>query len=261
VDDALLTRYSRHILLPQIDYAGQERLLASRALIVGVGGLGSPAAMYLAASGVGHITLCDDDAVDLANLQRQIAHRSDDLGRPKVESARDTLAAINPTLQIATLARRLDQHELAQACAEADVVVDCSDNFATRFALNTASLATNTPLVCGAAIRFEGQVTTLDPRRDDGPCYRCLYPDEATTQPDTCSRNGVFAPLVGVIGAMQATEALKVLLDIGETLVGRLVIFNALSGALRTLPFSRDPQCPACGQRETAGVARPASHP
>lgn len=247
MDDTQLTRYSRHIFLPEIDFAGQERLLNSRALVIGLGGLGSPASMYLAAAGVGQLTLCDDDHVDLGNLQRQIVHGTNDIGRLKVDSARDSLLKINPELDLTTIERRLSFSDLCSQMREVDVVLDCSDNFTTRFAVNDAALATGTPLVAGAAIRFRGQVLTIDPRQQATPCYRCLYPDEGV-QPGTCSQNGVFAPLVGVVGSLQAVEAAKVLLEIGSALVGQLLIYDALKGTVKHVTFERDPGCTACGQ-------------
>lgn len=251
MDDSQLTRYSRHIFLPEIDFAGQERLLSSHALVVGLGGLGSPASMYLAAAGVGQLSLCDDDHVDLGNLQRQIVHGTDDIGRLKVESARDTLLTINPTLNITTIDRRLNFSELCAQVSEADVVLDCSDNFATRFALNDAALVTGTPLVVGAAIRFRGQVLTIDSRRPTSPCYRCLYPEEGFNE-GTCSQNGVFAPIVGVVGSLQAAEAAKIILGMGTALVGQLLIYDALQGSLRTVALERDPGCTACSQAPLA---------
>lgn len=251
MNDALLTRYSRHIFLPEVDFAGQERLLNSRALIIGLGGLGSPASMYLAASGVGHLILSDDDTVDLGNLQRQIAHRTADVGRLKVESARDTLLTINPTVEVTTLGRRLNHSELCAQLREVDVVLDCSDNFATRFAINDAALSTGTPLVAGAAIRFCGQVLSVDPRQETSPCYRCIYPEDGQ-QAATCSQNGVFAPLVGVVGSLQAAEAVKHILGIGSPLLGQLLIYDALHGHLRKVAVERDPACPGCGQACTS---------
>lgn len=252
MDDTQLTRYSRHIFLPEIDFTGQEKLLASRVLVVGLGGLGSPASMYLAAAGVGRLILCDDDRVDLGNLQRQIIHGTDDVGRLKVESAQDTLRAINPALNIITLERRLDPSELRAQMQTVDVVLDCSDNFATRFALNDAALATGTPLVIGAAIRFRGQVLTIDPRLNRSPCYRCLYPEEGVGA-GTCSQNGVFAPLVGVIGSLQAAEAAKVIIGIAGAPAGQLLIYDALLGTLKNVALERDPACPACNVAATSG--------
>lgn len=248
-DDQLL-RYSRQIMLPQVDVAGQQRLLDSRVLIVGMGGLGSPVAMYLAAAGVGKLVLADFDDVDLSNLQRQILHGSHDIGRPKVESARDTLRVLNPEVEVVALNARLEGEALATQIAAADLVVDATDNFATRFMLNDACVAERKPLVSGAAIRMEGQVSVFHNERDDSPCYRCLYRDEGELA-QTCSENGVLAPVVGIIGAVQATEALKVLLGIGESLGGRLLLLDALTMEWRTLKLRKDTACPACG----AGVS------
>ena len=244
--DSELLRYSRQIMLPEFDVAGQERLLAARALIVGIGGLGSPAALYLAAAGVGHLTLADDDVVDLSNLQRQIAHSEANLGEWKVESAARRVAGINSTVAVDTITSRLSGATLNAAAAAADVVLDATDNMATRFAINDACLATGVPLVSGAAIRMEGQVAVFDPRREDSPCYRCLYPD-AGEQALNCAENGVMAPLVGIVGATQAMEALKVLADVGETLSGHLLCLDAKRMEWRKFRLPRNPRCPACG--------------
>lgn len=246
-DDQLL-RYSRQIMLPDVDIAGQDKLLASRVLIVGLGGLGSPVSMYLAAAGVGHLVLADFDAVDLTNLQRQIAHSQADIGRPKVESARDSLLALNPDLDITTLNEPLEGETLAEQVRLADAVVDCTDNFAIRFALNEACVATRTPLISGAAIRMDGQVAVYDVRDPDSPCYRCLYQegDEASL---TCSESGVIAPLVGVIGATQALETLKILIGFGKPLVGRLLLLDAKHLDWRAMKLRRDPACPVCSKR------------
>lgn len=244
-DDDLL-RYSRQLMLPQLDWDGQQRLLQSHALIIGMGGLGSPVAMYLAAAGVGRLTLVDDDQVDLSNLQRQILHGTADMGRAKVESARDALLRLNPGIEIETRDTRLEGEALLEQIRRVDVVIDASDNFATRFALNDACVQAKTPLVSGAAIRFEGQVSVFDPRQDDSPCYRCLYRDEGELG-QTCSENGVLAPVVGVIGSIQATEALKVLAGIGQPLVGRLLIWDALEMEWRNMRLRKDPACPVCG--------------
>jgi len=232
-------------MLPQVDAAGQQRLLDSRVLIVGLGGLGSPAAIYLAAAGVGTLVLSDFDEVDLSNLQRQIAHRTRDIGRPKVESARDTLLALNPEISVIPLAGKLAGARLREEVEAADLVVDASDNFATRFTLNDVCVEQRTPLVSGAAIRMEGQVAVYHNERDDSPCYRCLYKDEGELE-QTCSENGVLAPVVGIIGAIQATEALKVLLGIGETLGGRLLLLDALHMEIRTLRLRKDACCTVC---------------
>jgi molybdopterin/thiamine biosynthesis adenylyltransferase len=244
-DDDLL-RFSRQIMLPQIDVRGQERLRDSRALVVGAGGLGSPAALYLAAAGVGCLSIADPDAVELSNLQRQILHGNADLGRPKVESARDSLLAINPAVQVMTLHARLAGADLARAVTEADVVLDCSDNFSTRFAVNAACVGARTPLVSAAAVRFEGQIAVFDPRDAHSPCYACLYRDGETAD-ETCADNGILAPVVGVFGTLQALEAIKLLLSLGTSLAGRLVIFDALAHDWRTLRLPRDPACPVCG--------------
>jgi len=246
-DDQLL-RYSRQIMLPQIDVAGQEKLLASRILIVGAGGLGSPAAMYLAAAGVGRLVIADHDVVELSNLQRQLLHRDSDIGRPKAVSARDTLHAINPDVAITPLATRLQGPQLAEEVSAADLVLDCSDNFDTRYAVNAACVRHRTPLVSGAAIRLEGQVAVFDARNPDSPCYQCLYRD-GDDAGQTCAENGVVAPLVGIIGSLQALEALKILLAMGESLAGRLVVFDGLAHEWRTLKLQRDPGCPTCSSR------------
>ncbi len=245
MNDEQLLRYSRQLMLPQLDWEGQQRLLASHALIIGMGGLGAPVSMYLAAAGVGTLTLVDDDVVDLSNLQRQILHGEADLGRHKVDSARESLQRLNPQTTLETIAQRLEGAALREQVARADVVIDASDNFATRFAINDACMAAGTPLVSGAAIRFEGQLSVFDPRRDDSPCYRCLYRDEGELG-QTCSENGVLAPVVGVIGSLQATEALKLLAGIGEALVGRLLIWDALAMDWRSMRLRKDPACPVC---------------
>jgi adenylyltransferase/sulfurtransferase len=246
MDDQQLLRYSRHILLPEIGIEGQQRISAAHALIIGTGGLGSPVALYLAASGVGHLTLCDDDDVDLTNLQRQIIHRTSAMGKAKVISARETLADINPEVNVTALKERVEEARLAQLVAVADVVLDCSDNFATRYALNRACHAAEKPLVSGAATRFEGQLSVFDFRRDDSPCYNCLYPEHGESEETRCAVMGVFAPLVGIIGSMQAAEALKVLTGM-ETLCGRMVLLNAASMEVRTVRLARDKLCPVCG--------------
>lgn len=246
MNDSQLLRYSRHILLPELGIEGQERLRRAHVLIVGLGGLGSPAAMYLAASGVGRLTLVDDDRVELSNLQRQIAHTTAQLGKPKVESARAQLQALNPEVEIATLARRVDAAELAAHVSKVDVVVDASDNFATRFALNTTCHTARTPLVSAAAIRLEAQMTVFDFRRDDSPCYRCLYP-EGDELAETCSENGVLAAVPGIVGAIQATETLKLIAGFGETLVGRLLLLDAARMQWREVKLNKDPRCPGCG--------------
>ena len=248
-DDELL-RYSRQILLPQVGIEGQDRLRVSRALIIGLGGLGSPAAMYLAAAGVGTLAIADHDRVDLSNLQRQIVHRSADIGRSKVDSARDALLALNPGTAIIAFDTRLNREQLGEQIALADVVLDCSDNFATRFAVNDACVRARTPLVSGAAIRLEGQVAVFRPDLPDSPCYRCLYRD-GTEVEQTCAENGVLAPIVGIVGSIQAMEAIKVLTGIGETLCGRLLLIDAKRMDIRTLKLKRDPACPVCAAATT----------
>jgi len=243
-DDQLL-RYSRQILLPQIDIVGQQKILDSQVLIIGLGGLGSPVAMYLAAAGVGKLTLVDDDLVEISNLQRQIIHSENDIDRLKVESAADSIKAINSDCQLEIKTTRLDQTSLTMAVEEADIVVDCSDNFATRFLLNEVTQATKTPLVSGAAIRMEGQVTVYDARISGSACYRCIYQDEGELQ-QTCSESGVLSPLLGIIGSMQAVETIKLITGIGDTLAGRLLIFDALSMSWQEMKLGQDPSCPVC---------------
>lgn len=245
MNDEQLLRYSRQIMLPQVDVAGQQRLLDSRVLIFGMGGLGSPVAMYLAAAGVGELVLVDFDTVDLSNLQRQILHGSGDIGRPKVESARDTLRELNPEVKVSTVNERLEGEALAEQIRAVDLVIDATDNFATRFMLNDACVAARKPLVSGAAIRMEGQVSVFHNEQEQSPCYRCLYRDEGELE-QTCSTNGVLAPVVGIIGSIQATEALKVLLGIGDTLDGRLLLLDALTMEWRSLKLRKDPACPVC---------------
>lgn len=249
MNDQQLLRYSRHILLPEIGIDGQQKLNSAHALIVGAGGLGSPAALYLAASGVGTLTLCDDDTVDLTNLQRQIVHHSGSVGDSKVSSATKTLLEINPEINIVGLQERVAGERLLERVALADVILDCSDNFATRYALNQACIKMGKPLVSGAAIKFTGQISVFDFRRADSPCYNCLYPEEMESEEIRCATMGVFAPLVGIIGSLQAGEALKLILDIPTTLTGKLVLVDALSMEIRTIKLNRDSQCSVCGQR------------
>jgi len=246
MNDAQLLRYSRHILLPQIGIEGQEKLLAAKALIVGAGGLGSPAAYYLASAGVGTLVLADGDTVDLTNLQRQILHRVDSVGRPKAESGRDTLAGINPECRVETIVARLDGASLDAAVSRADVVLDCSDNFATRHAINRACVKFRKPLVPGAAIRFDGQVAVFDSCRADAPCYHCLFPEAEDAEEVRCATMGVFAPLTGIIGTVQAAEALKLLIGCGESLAGRLLLLDGLAMEWRQITVPRDPLCPVC---------------
>ena len=247
-DDQLL-RYSRHILLDEVGIEGQESILAAHALVIGAGGLGSPAALFLASAGVGHITLVDHDVVDMTNLQRQIAHTTARVGQPKVQSAAAGMAAINPQVQIHAVQARADAALLERLVPAASVVLDCSDNYATRQAVNAACVAHGIPLVAGAVIRFDGQITVVDPRRTEAPCYACLFSPQAQFEEVQCSTMGVFAPLVGVIGAMQAAEALKLLAGVGESLAGRLLLLDGRSMEWSSLTTHRDSACPVCGSR------------
>jgi len=246
VNDDQLLRYSRHILLPEIDIEGQEKLLAARVLVIGAGGLGSPAALYLASAGIGSLVIADGDRVDATNLQRQILHREGSIGLAKVDSARQTLAAVNPACRVVPLPTRLAGNELALQVAAADVVLDCSDNFATRHAVNRACVAAKKPLVSGAAIRFDGQISVFDPRQGEAPCYHCLFPEAEDVEELRCAVTGVFAPLTGIIGAMQAAEALKLLIGCGRSLAGRLLLLEGLTMTWREIRVPRDPSCPVC---------------
>jgi adenylyltransferase/sulfurtransferase len=245
MNDEQLLRYSRQLMLPGVDVAGQEKLLAARVLVLGLGGLGCPAAMYLVAAGVGHLTLVDHDTVDLTNLQRQIAHTTASVGRFKVDSARDTLLALNPTITIETVAARLEGELLADLVKRHDAVLDCTDNFAIRFALNAACVAARVPLVSAAAIRLEAQISVFDPRQPDSPCYRCLY-EEGTEADQSCAHNGVLAPLVGIVGSLQALECLKLLIGFGTSLSGRLLLLDAARLEWRELRLRKNPDCPVC---------------
>jgi adenylyltransferase/sulfurtransferase len=249
VDDQQLLRYSRHILLPEIGIEGQERLRAGAALIVGAGGLGCPAALYLAAAGIGRLVLADSDQVDLTNLQRQILYRTDSVGDAKVDAARSALQGLNPEVNVVGLQKRVDAQTVDSLVAQADVVLDCSDNFPTRHALNRACVTHAKPLVAGAAIRFEAQLTVFDLRRADAPCYACLFPEDGEVEEVQCSVMGVFAPLTGVIGAMQAAEAIKLVAAAGESLSGRLVMFDAKTSDWRSVRVTRDPTCRVCASR------------
>lgn len=246
MEDTTLLRYSRQILLPQVDIDGQQRLLDSSAVIFGLGGLGSPVAMYLAAAGVGRLVLVDFDVVELSNLQRQIIHSTADLKRPKVESARDRMASLNPLTTIETVNEKLDDTGLDKIIANADIVLDGTDNFDSRFAINSACFRQGKPLVSGAAIRFEGQVSVYHPGIDDKPCYECLYKNVGDAA-QTCADTGVIAPLLGIIGSVQALEALKVLMGIGDDLTGRLLLLDGLSMEWQEMRFKRDPRCATCG--------------
>ncbi len=255
MDDVQLLRYSRHILLDEIGVEGQQRLLASHALVIGAGGLGSPVALYLGTAGVGRITIVDHDRVDLTNLQRQIAHNLARVGTPKASSAQASIAAINPDVQVLPLIERADAARLDALVRDADVVLDCSDNFATRQAVNAACVAHRKPLVSGAAIGFDGQISVYDTRLPDAPCYACLFPPEATYEEVRCATMGVFAPLVGIIGTVQAAEALKLLAGIGMSLAGRLQMLDARTMEWNEVRLSRQPQCSVCA----ASRAAPAS--
>jgi adenylyltransferase/sulfurtransferase len=249
-DDELL-RYSRHILLQEIGIEGQERIRAAAALVVGAGGLGSPAAFYLACAGVGRLTLVDGDEVDLTNLQRQILHTSDRIGMNKATSGRLTLAELNPQVRIEPVAGRAGDEGLGALVAAADIVLDCTDNFATRHAINRACVAQRRPLVSGAAVRFDGQLAVFDLRRPESPCYACLFP-EGEAVDELCAVMGVFAPVTGIIGTMQAAEALKLVARAGNVACGRLLLLDALAMDVRTVRFDRDPNCTVC-RGKTAG--------
>ena len=252
MDDQQRLRYSRHLLLNEFGGEAQERLLAAHALVVGAGGLGSAALLYLAASGMGRITVCDGDRVELTNLQRQIVHRQDSIGEPKAASAAATLKGINPEIRIEALEERAGPERLAVLARNADVVLDCSDNFATRHALNRACVAARKPLVSGAGIRFDGQVAVFDLRRGDAPCYHCLFAEDANAEDVRCAVMGVFAPLVGIIGTFQAMEAIKLVAGVGETLAGRLMLFDALASRWHEVRLARDPHCRVCGDARAA---------
>lgn len=245
-DDQLL-RYSRQIMLPQIDIEGQQQLLGAHVLIVGAGGLGSPASIYLAAAGVGQITIYDDDIVDLSNLQRQIAHYTDDIGTDKVISTQKTLKKLNPDTQVHIFKQRLTGTTLDETVQKADIVLDCSDNFSTRFAINSACVRHQTPLVSGAAIRFEGQVSVFTPGLHDSPCYNCLYSDTGEEM-QNCATNGVIAPITGIIGCIQALEAIKLITGAGETLTGRLLLLDGLTMEWNSMKLRKNPNCPTCGK-------------
>ena len=244
-DDQLL-RYSRHILLPEIGVEGQDLIQQGRILIIGAGGLGSSAALFLASSGVGSITICDEDTVDLTNLQRQIIHTTSSIDMLKVESAKLSMKAINPNVHINAVARRASGAFLEQLVSEASIVLDCSDNFETRHAVNKACVKLKKPLVSGAAIKFDGQLTVFDPRHIESPCYQCLFPEENEVEETRCAVMGVFAPLVGIIGTAQASETLKLLANIGRTAAGKLMLFDALEMEWRSIKLNKDPHCSVC---------------
>jgi len=246
MNDQQLLRYSRQIMLPQVDIEGQQKLLDAKILIIGAGGLGSPASLYLAAAGVGQITIYDDDEVDLSNLQRQITHYTDDIGSDKVISTQQTLKKINPDIKIIAVKQRLEGESLKSKVKSADIVLDCCDNFSTRFAINAACVEHKTPLVSGAAIRFEGQVTVFTPGTDNSPCYNCLYADTGEEM-QNCATNGVISPITGIIGSVQAMEAMKLILEIGEPLTGRLLLLDGLSMQWNEMKLRKNTQCPTCG--------------
>ena len=246
--DQQLLRYSRHILLSEFSIEGQQRLLNARVLILGLGGLGSPATLYLAASGVGTLVLCDDDVVELSNLQRQVVHKTASIGQSKVASARGTLLEINPDVECVIVQRRVDDEHLLALVAQADVVLDCSDNFATRYAVNRVCLQQRKPLVSGAAIQFDGQVAVFDFRRKDAPCYNCLFPEEGQSAELRCATTGVFSPLVGIVGTIQAAEAIKLLVGIEQGLSGKLLKVDALDMSIGRTILSKDMQCVHCAR-------------
>jgi adenylyltransferase/sulfurtransferase len=245
--DEQLLRYSRQIMLPEMDVAGQQKLVDASVLIIGMGGLGCPVAMYLSAAGVGHLIIADDDTVELTNLQRQIAHGQTNLGESKVGSAEATLKGLNPDVRVKRIEQRLEGEALDQAVAAADVVVDACDNFTTRFAINRSCIKHGKPLVSGAAIRMEGQVAVFNSQDPQSPCYQCLY-SEGDDDDASCSHNGVMAPLVGIIGSVQAMETIKVITGIGRNLTGRLLLLDAATMQWREMKLPRDESCPACGE-------------
>jgi adenylyltransferase/sulfurtransferase len=246
MNDEQLLRYSRQVMLPEMDIAGQQKLIDATVLIVGMGGLGCPAAMYLAAAGVGHLIVADDDVVELTNLQRQIAHSQANLGAAKVVSIQETLRGLNPDLKITALYKRLQGEDLSRAVSQADLVVDACDNFSTRFAINKSCIEHRKPLVSGAAIRMEGQVAVFDSRDPESPCYQCLY-SQGNDEESSCAQNGVMAPLVGIIGSVQAMEAIKLLVGMGGSLTGRLLLLDAKTLQWQEMKLPRDSNCQACG--------------
>lgn len=251
MNDLQLQRYGRHILLNEIGIEGQQNFLNSSVLIIGLGGLGSPAALYLAASGVGTLTLCDNDLVDLTNLQRQIAHRTSTIGQTKVSSAKNAISDINPEIRCIEVPSRVEQTQLGKLVASSDVVLDCSDNFETRYAINRACLAHQKPLVSGAAIQFSGQASVFDFRQENSACYNCLFPEDSESEHLRCATTGVFSPLTGMIGAIQAAEALKILAEINTGLAGKLLTINAIDMSIRQSTFQKDPNCLVCASATT----------
>lgn len=252
MNDEQLLRYSRHILLDQIGIEGQEKITQAHALIIGTGGLGSPVAFYLASAGVGTITLVDNDTVDMTNLQRQILHTTNSVGMPKVLSGQKTLQQINPEVRVVALQERAENARLEELVSQASIVLDCCDNFTTRHAVNAACVKFNKPLVSGAAISFDGQISVFDSRHADSPCYACLFPPEQQFEEVLCSTMGVFAPLVGIIGTMQAAEALKVIMHIGASLKGRLLLLDAMHMEWSSIRINKNPACSVCGQTHVA---------
>lgn len=260
MNDRQLLRYGRHLLLDEIGIDGQERLLAATALVVGAGGLGSPAALYLASAGIGRLILADGDAVELSNLQRQILHRDDSIGLNKAESGHRALSALNPDIEVVSLSARLAGPALERAVGMADVVLDCTDNFTTRHAINRACFASGVPLVSGAALRFDGQLAVFDPRLTDSPCYHCIFPENEAPEEVRCAVMGVFAPLTGLVGTMQAAEALKIAGRFGQPAVGRLLMVNLHALQVDTIGLGRDPHCAVCAMRPS-GRVNLAEHP
>ena len=244
--DETLIRYSRHILLPEIDYSGQNKLTASHVLIIGAGGLGSPASIYLAASGIGKITICDFDKVDISNLQRQILHQDESINLNKAVSAKKTLTKTNPHIQIIPVEKKLNVREVKNLANDVDVILDCSDNFETRYRLNEIAFSLKKPLVSGAAIQFDGQVSIYDFRDNRTPCYQCLFPDSSIDSEQRCSDHGVLSPVVGVIGSIQAVETIKLLLNIGASSIGKLLIYDAKNMHWSEIKFKKDPKCRVC---------------
>jgi adenylyltransferase/sulfurtransferase len=254
MNDQELLRYSRHLLLAEIGIEGQARIRGATVLVVGAGGLGSPAALYLVSAGVGRVVLADGDRVDLSNLQRQILHRETAVGRLKVESGRETLAALNSESVVDAIGVRLEGLTLDSAVARADVILDCSDNFATRHAINRACVRLRKPLVSGAAVRFDGQLVVFDSRDPDSPCYECLFPQASELEEVRCAELGVFAPLTGIIGTMQAAEALKLIGGFGQSLTGELLLLDARDLAVQRIRIPRDPECLVCGKNPPVGT-------
>jgi len=245
MDNDKLLRYSRQMMLPEIDAEGQQRLADARVLIIGLGGLGSSSSVYLAAAGAGHLVLVDFDEVDISNLQRQIVHATKDIGRLKVDSAAEHLLELNPEIQVTKIDHKIENEELEEQIKSSTVVLDCSDNFQTRFAINDACVKHKIPLVSGAAIRFEAQVSVFDSRHENSPCYRCLYGSEAEVE-QSCTANGVISPLLGIVGSIQACEAMKIIMQIGETLEGRLLLLDVMHMEWHTAKLNKDPKCPVC---------------